>query len=439
MLPVSQTKSGSGFESAHFFCHRPSFQAAPAVAVNWILVARRVLISAGEASGDLYAAELVRELRRRNPDLDFFGCAGAHMQQAGVRAVVDARSLAVVGLAEVVRHIPRIHGEYRKLLRAAAEEKPDVAILTDSPDFNLRVARQLKKLGIPVIYLVAPQVWAWRKGRLPLMRRAIDRLLCIFPFEPQFLTANGINATYIGHPLTRLIRPTPDRSELRRKLGLNEQAPLIALLPGSRTGEALRHLPILFEAAERIRRAHKGPAPQFILAVPPGTIPAHSIFRERISRSSIQLLEGRTWDVLACAELALAASGTVTIEAALFETPLIAFYRVSKLTWWMGRHLVKVPFYSMVNLVAGRPIVPELIQDDLSAARLAKEALRLIEDGPARDKMRLEMREVRESLSGEEYPLAQAASIVEEYLPCSRNDASRWRNDTLEPSSAVRA
>ena len=176
-------------------------------------MAPKVLISAGEASGDLYAAGLVDALRRRRPDLQFFGFAGPRMQRAGVRPVVDAHSLAVVGLVEVLAHIPRIYGEYRKLLEAARAERPEIAILADSPDFNLRVARRLKKLGIPVFYLVAPQVWAWRKGRLPMMRRTIDRLLCIFPFEPEFFARHGIDAVYIGHPLTRLARPSAGHSQ----------------------------------------------------------------------------------------------------------------------------------------------------------------------------------------------------------------------------------
>src|SRR5882672_3274637 len=191
-----------------------------------MIVGAKVLISAGEASGDLYAAGLVEALRRRNPHLEFFGCAGRRMQRAGVRAVVDAASLSVVGLVEVITHIPRIYGEYRKLLRAAKEEQPELAILTDSPDFHLRLARQFKELKIPVIYLVAPQVWAWRKGRLPLMRRTIDRLLCIFPFEPKFFVKHGIDATYIGHPLTRMIQPSASREELRSRHNIPEGAQL---------------------------------------------------------------------------------------------------------------------------------------------------------------------------------------------------------------------
>ncbi len=380
----------------------------------------KVLISAGEASGDLYAAGLVEALRRRRPDLQFFGCAGPRMQKAGVRTVVDAHSLAVVGLVEVVKHIPRIYGEYRKLLEAARAERPELAILTDSPDFHLRVARRLKKLGIPVFYLVAPQVWAWRKGRLPLMRRTIDKLLCIFPFEPEFFARHGIDAVYIGHPLTRLVKPTAGRAELRRRFDIPEGTPLVALLPGSRTGEAARHLPILLDAVERLRAGAKNP-PRFVVAVPPGTLPLRSNYRERISAASIQLLEGKTWDVLVCADVALAASGTVTIEACLLGTPMVAFYRVNNLSWCMGKALVRVPFYSMVNLVAGRRIVPELIQGQMTAESLAREARALLENEAAREGMRRDLAEVSQKLSGphdglEHDPLEVAAALVETHL-----------------------
>ena len=380
----------------------------------------KVLISAGEASGDLYAAGLVTALRRRRPDLQFFGCAGPRMQKAGVRPVVDAHSLAVVGLVEVLAHIPRIYGEYRKLLDAARAERPELAILIDSPDFNLRIARRLKKLGIPVFYLVAPQVWAWREGRLPLMRRTIDRLLCIFPFEPEFFARHDIDAVYVGHPLTRMVKPSASRAELRRRFGIPEGTPLIALLPGSRTGEAARHMPILLQAVERLRSFAKS-APRFIIAVQPDTLrfgseSVGSNFRERISSASIQLLEGKTWDVLVCADVALAASGTVTIEACLLGTPMVTFYRVNKLSWWIGKALVRVPFYSMVNLVAGRRIVPELIQDRMTPENLAREALALLENEAAREGMRRDLAEVADKLSGPDDPLEVAAALIENRL-----------------------
>jgi lipid-A-disaccharide synthase len=378
-------------------------------------VGPKILISAGEASGDLYAAALVEALDRLRPGVQFFGCAGPRMQKAGVRPVVDAHSLAVVGLVEVITHIPRIYGEYRKLLKAARTEHPELAILTDSPDFNLRVARQLKKLGIPVLYLVAPQVWAWRKGRLPMMRRTIDRLLCIFPFEPEFFARHGIDATYIGHPLTRLVKPSAGRAELRRRFRIPDDAQVVALLPGSRTGEAARHLPILLEAVERLRSGARKP-PHFILAVPPGTIPPESTFRERIFAAAIQLLEGKTWDVLVCADVALAASGTVTIEACLLGTPLVTFYRVNHLSWWIGKALVRVPFYSMVNLVAERCIVPELIQDQMTAENLARETLALLESADRTEDMRRDLAEMAQKLRGPEHPMEVAAALVDKRL-----------------------
>ncbi len=375
----------------------------------------RVLISAGEASGDLYAASLVRALQARNPELKFFGCTGPRMRAAGVECVVDSASLAVVGLVEVVRHIPRIYGEYRKLLREARRLRPQIAILTDSPDFHLRLARQLKKMGVPVIYLVAPQVWAWRKDRIPMMRRTLDRLLCIFPFEEEFFRSHGIRATYIGHPLTRLVRSSAAPAEIRRRFGIGLDEPLVALLPGSRKGEVLRHLPDLLEAAERIGRSRRT---RFILALPQGFGARADLsnFKERFSGASIQVQEGETWDVLACADLALAASGTVTIEGCLLNTPMITYYRVNRLSWLIGKLLVRVPFYSMVNLIAGRAVVPELMQTKLTGERLAAEAMLLLEDPEARARMREELGAVAAKLAGSRDPMELAAGEVGEFL-----------------------
>ena len=375
-----------------------------------------ILVSAGEASGDLYASHLVEALRRRRPDLTFAGCAGPRMRAAGVEAVVDQADLNVVGLFEVVHHIPRIWGEYRKLLRWASENRPEAAILTDSPDFHLRVARQLRKLGIPAIYFIAPQVWAWRKGRLPAMRRDIRRLLCIFPFEEAFFTAHGVPASYIGHPLTRIVRPSAAVANLRDEFGIPPGATAIALLPGSRPGEAFRHLPHLIDAAERIGTAR--PGTRFLLGLAPNFRRQADLasFRERFSAASVQVLEGRTWDVLACSDLALAASGTVTVEAALLGAPMITFYRVTWLSWVLGKPLVRVPFYSMVNLIAGRKVVPEIMQGDANGPRLAAEALALLDNPSALAEMRADLAAVRSSLSGDADPIESAADIVESYL-----------------------
>ncbi len=373
----------------------------------------KILVSAGEASGDLYAAALVEAVRRRFPEAAFFGCAGPRMQAAGVRPVVDASSLAVVGLIEVIRHIPRIRGEFHKMVEAAERERPDLAILADSPDFHLRLARRLKRLGVPVIYLVAPQVWAWRKGRLPAMRRSIDRLLCLFPFEEEFFRRHGIAATYIGHPLARLVKPTESREAFFSRHKLPPDRPLIALMPGSRRGEARRHLPELLDAARRI--GAELPA-SFVLALPGGGFAAWKDFKERISAASIQVVEGETWNVLAAADLALAASGTITIEAALIGTPMVTFYRVTPATWLLGKLLVDVPFYSMVNLVAGRAVVPELMQNEMRGTRLASEALKLLQDPAACSRMRRELAQVAASLTAEQDPLERASEIVSEVL-----------------------
>lgn len=340
------------------------------------------------------------------------------MREAGVQATIEAESIAVVGLVEVIAHIPRVYKQFRKLVRAAERERPALAILTDSPDFNLRLARRLKRLGIPVIYLVAPQAWAWRKGRVRTMQRSIDRLLCIFPFEEEFFRHHGIQAHYIGHPMACSIAPSQSRAEFFRKHNLALDRPLISLLPGSRANEAMRHLEPLAEAAGRI---YAEVPSTFILATPPGGLHGLSAsgaatFRERISRAPIQVMEGETWDVLAYSDLALAASGTVTTEAALLGTPTVAFYKVTSLSWLLGKLLVRIPFYSMVNLVAGRAVIPELMQNEVSGEKIARAALQLLKDPDSREKMRQGLNDVTAALSTAGDPMERSADIIEEFL-----------------------
>jgi len=373
----------------------------------------RILISAGEASGDLYASRLVETIRTRHPDAEFFGCAGPRMQSAGVRAIVDAHSLNVVGIVEVVSHLPRIWREFRKLIASACSERPDLAVLTDSPDFHLPLAKRLHRLGIPVVYLIAPQAWAWRTGRVRTMRQTIRCLLCIFPFELEFFEKHGVPTTYIGHPLTTLLcnrepgfvfsSPGDDWTPA------TGHWPLVALLPGSRPGEVARHLPILIQGVTAIRRKHSITP---ILALPPGFVLSPTL-RERIDAASIQLSIGHTWDVLAQSELALAASGTVTIEAALLGIPMVTFYRVNALSWIVGRRLVRAPFLTMVNLVAGRQIVPELIQREMTPGRIAAEACQLLEDSSRRAAMRAGLAEVSEHLKTGRDPMEVAADDIE--------------------------
>jgi len=374
----------------------------------------RILISAGEASGDQYAAQLVAALRRRLDGVEFFGCAGPQLRAAGVEPIVEAERLAVVGLVEVVRHIPRIYGELRKITAAARTRRPELAILTDSPDFHLRLARKLHRLGIPVVYLIAPQAWAWRQWRVRLMARVITRLLCIFPFEEAFFRAHQVPATYIGHP-SRPAASLP-KEEFFRKHRLAADRPLIAVLPGSRRGEAVRHLPALLDA---VRQLNSWRAMTFLVAASSTT--GRAFFLERVAGSGVQVVEGETWDTLAHADLALVASGTATVEAALLGAPMVTFYRVHPATWMLGRRLVKVPFLSMVNLLAGRRIVPELMQGDCTGAKLAVEARALLEAPARTGQMRRDLAEVRQKLEAGEAAMERAAAVVEEVLAQRRS------------------
>lgn len=374
-------------------------------------MARNILVSAGEASGDLYAALVVEELRRIWPDVRFFGCTGPRLRAAGVETVVDASSLAVVGLLEVVSHLPRIHREYRKLLAAASARQPDLAILADSPDFHLRVAKQLHSRQIPVAYLVAPQVWAWRKGRIPTIRRLVRHLLCIFPFEQEFFQRHGVTATYIGHPMAGRVRATLSRDAFFRKHGFDPARPLVTVLPGSRRGESARHLPALLDAIGRLQRDHV-----LNFALPASATTGAEFFRQRIGDSVIRVLEGESWDAMAHASVAMAASGTVTVEAALLGTPMVTFYKVTTPSWLIGKMLVDVPFYSMVNLIAGRAVVPELMQNQMTGQNLAVQTSRLLIDERARAEMQAGLAEVRQKLSGGGDAPARAAAIVQEIL-----------------------
>lgn len=370
----------------------------------------KILISAGEASGDRYAARLVELLRARRPDLEFFGCAGAAMRAAGVRAVVDAESLSVLGLVEVVRHLPRIHGEYRKLLAAAERERPLAAVLTDSSGFHLRVAPKLRALGVEVFYLVAPQAWAWREGRVRILRRNVKELHCIFPFEEEWFQSRGVPAFYIGHPLAGMVSPQWSRLEFFERHGLPKGVPLVTLCPGSRRGEVFRHLPLLAGAVEQIRARMKMTV---VLALPGGASwTMDSTVEEFVRQTGATCVKGETWDAMAHADLTMPASGTVTVEAALLGAPMVTYYRVSPLTYWIGRPLVKTPYFSMVNLVAGKRVVEELIQQRCTANELARAALALLGDENAKMRMRAELAEVAARLRTDQDPLDQSATRI---------------------------
>ena len=370
-------------------------------------MALKILVSAGEASGDRYAAELVAELRQRIPDAEFFGSAGPHMRDAGVEPVIRSESLSVVGLVEVLRHIPRIYGEFKTLVSESERRRPDLIILTDSPDFHIRVAKRLKHLGVPIIWYVAPQFWAWRQWRVHKFRRLVDHLLCIFPFEKKFFEKHGVATTYVGHPLADAPASDTTREDLCQKHGLDSNLPIVALLPGSRRGESMRHLPYLTDAVTRIGSAQ---AANFVLAASATT--GSEFFRQRIPAENVRIVENDTQNLLRFADVALVASGTATVEAALQGTPMVVFYRVTWSTWVLGKPLVKLPYYSMVNLLANREVVPELIQTDCAGDRLASAVLRLLNEPDEKSRMKSDLSELRESLAGDVPAATKAAEAI---------------------------
>jgi lipid-A-disaccharide synthase len=367
----------------------------------------RVLISAGEASSDRYAAALAEELRERFPGAEFFGCAGPRLREAGVEPVLRAEDLAVIGVFEVIAHIPRIYLELRRLIAAARRKLPDLAIVTDSPGFNLPVAKRLHRLGVPVFYYVAPQVWAWRRRRIRLIRRDVDHVLCIFPFEEEFFQERGVAATYVGHPLAGEVRVSVSREEFFQRHGLTTEQPLVALLPGSRRAEAARHLPAILDAVQRLRQWRPL---QFVL--PASTTTGSRFFQERIPDSAVQIVEEASADALSHADVALVASGTATVEAALLGAAMVTFYKVTTPSWLAGKFLVDVPFYTMVNLLAGRRVVPELMQDECTGENLAAEVRRLLEDGTARAAMQQDLAEIRHALDTPVPAARRAAEVI---------------------------
>lgn len=383
-------------------------------------LAPSILVSAGESSGDRYAAGLVRALAALLPHLRFFGCAGPAMRAAGVEATVESEALSVVGLVEVLHHIPRIYGEFRKLVRAARARRPAAAILTDSPDFHLRLAPELRALGIPVFYLVAPQAWAWREGRVRAIRRNVTELHCIFPFEEVWFRQRGVPAAYIGHPLAGRIGASVDRPGFLSQLGLSPDRPLVTLCPGSRSGEAARHLPVLGETVNLLRQ--RG-IQQFVLATPESAAgrPEWNFASAFCQTHGVRLLHGRAWDAMAHASVVLPASGTVTVEAALLGAPMVTYYKVTPATWFIGRALVNVPFYSMVNLIAGTEAVPEFIQHRMTPENLAGAALALLESPDRRAAQLAALAQVRDALTTAHDPLHLSASRIAAHLSASNS------------------
>jgi lipid-A-disaccharide synthase len=368
----------------------------------------KVMISCGEPSGDLYAGALVRALRAREPGLEAFGLGGERLAAAGARLTADFRGLSVTGLTEALRVLPKSWATYRRLVDAARREQPDVLVLIDYPDFNFRLMKSVKALGVPIVYYISPQLWAWRPGRMKTMKALADRVLVIFPFEQALYEREGVDVRFVGHPLLEMTAPSSNRTALLREFGLDDGQPIVALLPGSRPNELTRLAPVLAEAAAAI--AARLPRAQFIVARAPHLDDARFA---RFAALPARVVEGRTDDVLSVSDVVLTASGTATVQTAMHGKPMVVLYRLSPLTYRLGKPLAKVDMYAMVNLIAGRRVVSELIQDACTAAAVADEAVSLLTDRVKRETMQRELEQVKAALGGPGASARAADAVLE--------------------------
>ena len=379
---------------------------------------RQVMIVAGEASGDMHGAGLVRAMHRLDPNLRFCGMGGRELRAAGVEILVDAAGMAVVGAVEVLSHLGEILRARRSLIARLHSDRPDLLILIDYPDFNLLLAARAKRLGIPILYYISPQVWAWRKGRVRTIRRLVDRMLVILPFEREFYARHGVAVDFVGHPLADTVRAALDRDQFARQHAIDPARTLVGLLPGSRSKEVATLLPVFLSAAERLEQAHPG---RCTFLIPQ----ASTIDRGQLDGAGLdavaeqldaRVISADRYSMMAACDAVVAASGTVILELALLGTPTVAAYRISPHTYWMGRLLIRqIEYFTLVNLIAGREVIPELLQDAANPERIAHELERLLEDDNRRRQMQAGLAEVRDRL-GEPGAAERAAAIALEVL-----------------------
>ncbi len=371
-----------------------------------------ILIVAGENSGEKYGAGLAHQFRKINPAFSFFGIGGEHMAAEGVEIIVPMEKLAVVGAVEILSHLPRLRMIFDQLKKEISKRRPVVSVLIDSPDFNLRLAKKIKKLSIPVLYYISPTVWAWRKGRLKTIKRTVDKMLLIFPFEEEIYQSHGIPAAYIGHPLKERVIVTLSKENFFQKYGLSSQKKLITLLPGSRKSELKYHMPVLARTIQQIKK--EIPA-HFILVLAEG-LAGHSLDRYVPTDSDhLTILTKDNYEAMAYSDLVLSSCGTANLESALLETPFISFYRLSPFTYYAGVRFVRIRNYSIVNILAGKKIVPELIQKNFSPENICAEAKRILDSEAARSEMISNFRKIKELL-GERKASQNAAQELDKLI-----------------------
>jgi len=354
----------------------------------------RVLIVAGEPSGDAHAARLAAALKAREPRLELTGATGPRMREAGVEPIVDIADLSVMGFAEVLGGAGRVVRSYRRLRAAIrAEPRPSLVVLVDFPDFNIALAGVARRAGVPVLYYVSPQVWAWRRGRIAKICRRVNRMIVLFPFEEEIYRSRGLDARFVGHPLAEDVVADAAPAITRARHGLPADGPLVALLPGSRAKTVGHHLPVLLDAARRL-----GSRAAYALAVAPGLDRAALEAAVRASGVPVALVEDDTYNLVAASDAVAVSSGTATVECALLGRPMVVVYRMSAVTYAIARGLVRVPYIAMPNIILGESVVPELIQEEMTADRVATELARFLDDADASAQVCRRLGELRQLL-----------------------------------------
>jgi len=361
------------------------------------------MICAGESSGELYGALLSRELKRKWPDTEIFGIGGLKMEKEGVSLIAPVTH--IFGIIEVAKHLFEIRRTFKKAEDTLLKERPDVLVLIDYPDFNIALAKKAKAAGIPVLYYVSPQVWAWRRGRVKTIASLVNRIAVLFPFEVDYYKSAGLPCEFVGHPIVERIQISGTKEEIKKELGLDPHRAAVALLPGSRPNEILKHQPVLRGVADKIH----GRYPDMQIIVPlvsgsglSGTLP-----------DSVRVVYDSTTEALACAEAAAVTSGTATLETAVVGTPMVVFYKISPLTFFIGKLLTSVQFISLVNILSGKQVVKELLQNEANADMVFRELVRILEDGQYRDSMISGLNRIREMMAGKK-PSSRVASIIGE-------------------------
>jgi lipid-A-disaccharide synthase len=381
----------------------------------------RVMIIAGEASGDLHGAALFQALQQRIDSLNCIAMGGVAMREAGVPIVVDSTDLGVIGVWDVITHYAQIRKAFSQVVKNLQSFSPDLLVCIDYKEFNFRVAKRAKALGIKVLFYVSPQVWAWRPGRVKQYGEVIDMMAVIFPFEATFYKKHAIPVRYVGHPLIHVVKVSCEKQQALENVGLDSDFLIIGLLPGSRVNEVKRLLPVMLKVAELLKETY--PQVQFVL--PKAKAIDDSMLQGYLQKCSVDvyLCEAGDYNLLQSCDVAISASGTATLELALLTIPMVIIYKVAPLTYWIAKWLVRIPYIGLPNIIAGKMIVPELIQDQANSKSIYNQVCNILNDNLAADKMRISLSQVRGSL-GENDGIAELAKLVIEMLPSANTTHS---------------